>query len=369
MLRRLLPAGNGRLDYAAPQRQEVGQSAKGVEQQWHVLVFDSFERTARPTLAAEHEPNALTVFEQCKWRTIWSNGSAVKVFDGILVNIRQHLYRLETRTVSHTKDHYCKEGLVCCKYSLDTLEARPFLKGRRRVLWRPRSAKFTDFCNCQSFDEDDARAPKPSVHEKCSLTIRSICNDSISIDYVGEEYGMSNPTNEKSRNWQTFELTAAGLKKRALPKQLLAKAQQLHKAQALQNSLVAQYEMPQAAYILTPAQKGISVHFGLTVADDPGDSNLYCLSVDGVDMLPEHLTRARDTFVAQNPELIDWQNVEFYSVAPDHSAVVYIEDATLFWKNTTGFKRALGQISQLRGFQWIDTRMMPGSERYGLMAH
>lgn len=369
VLRRLLPAGGWAMPQLGAGVKAPLSESTAAAQQWHVLVYDSYESQPQPTLASEVDPEGISVFEKSKWRTVWSNGQGAKVFDGLLTNIGRHLYRLETRTIAHLKDHYCREGLICCKYSVDVLDAVPFGKGKRKQLWRPRSTKFTDFCNCQSYPENDRRAPQPTVSETCAISIRSIFNECISIDCVGDEYAIASLASERSRSWKTFQMAEKGLTRVGASKTVVAQAQQAYAARAAASALVDEYDDPDEDYLLMPNRGGIAIEFGCTLRDDPGDKNLYRIRLDDGEALPESLSRSRDLFMQENPDLIEWSETEFYSVAPDQSAVVYLEDGTLYWKNKAGFKRALGQVSTLRGFQWINTRRLSTSELYSLMAH
>jgi hypothetical protein len=75
-----------------------------------------------------------------------------------------------------------------------------------------------------------------------------------------------------------------------------------------------------------------------------------------------------DAFVAAHPTLVDWQHLEVFTIAPDGESVLYLQDQQLYWRTTRGKTVEFGPVSDLRGWQWVDSSRLNRNEHHWLAA-
>jgi hypothetical protein len=107
-------------------------------------------------------------------------------------------------------------------------------------------------------------------------------------------------------------------------------------------------------FILCPTNGGISYRFGVPYREQSARGTVDIVDVRGSSLLIARDEKNRDDFVKLHPKFLPWKKLNFYTVAPDQSAVVYSQRGQLFWKNLDSSMRLLGRIREVNGVQWVN---------------
>jgi hypothetical protein len=107
-------------------------------------------------------------------------------------------------------------------------------------------------------------------------------------------------------------------------------------------------------FILCPTNGGISYRFGVPYREQSARGTVDIVDVRGRSLLIARDEKNRDDFVKLHPKFLPWKKLNFYTVAPDQSAVVYSQRGQLFWKNLDSSMRLLGRIREVNGVQWVN---------------
>jgi hypothetical protein len=57
-------------------------------------------------------------------------------------------------------------------------------------------------------------------------------------------------------------------------------------------------------------------------------------------------------FRREHPKLVPWNNTQFWSVSPDKTAVVYVQNSKVYWQPLTGKARLIGTAKLACGVRW-----------------
>jgi hypothetical protein len=107
-------------------------------------------------------------------------------------------------------------------------------------------------------------------------------------------------------------------------------------------------------FILCPTNGGISYRFGMPYREQSARGTVDIVDVSGSSLLIARDEKNRGDFVKLHPKFLPWKKLNFYTVAPDQSAVVYSQSGHLFWKNIDSSVRFLGRIREVNGIQWVN---------------
>jgi len=354
-LRKLLSVGNTRAAHPVSARSR-----------WQVLAFD-MRTEQRTTEEGLLEPKAaqLSKFSRSEWRTIWSDGQETRSFDGLVSRVGGQLQHLQTQVVTKTKAHRCAEGNLCCRYRVDVLVGQSIHGGRPRFLWRSPESRQLDFCKCLALPEAEASTRKIDAEEASSFSIQSIVGDKISIDTLTDEYDIARGTPHGGRVWQTLKMTQKRWRNCHVSRRLIARADAAF-AQIAQRDEIAQDYDPtyfeSGGYLLIPHKGGVAVDFQCGYHFDPCDATLYRLRLEEPEEFDRDSTKTKSEFIRRNQNLLPWDEIDVFTVAPDGSSVLYALNSQLFWHRGMGETIALGSVRNFRGWQWIDSTTQSTAE-------
>lgn len=333
---------------------------------WMALVFEGEADAPKPYV----DPPGISRFTKTKWRTISSDGDHLRSYDGLIARLGHHLFKVRTQQITKTKAHLCAEGRIWARYREQYLEAEPIAGGRARPLWRAPDAKFFKFCDCE-FVESPLEQQVQS-EETSELSVQSIINDSISIDAVTDEFNIAATSPHGGRVWQTLKINGNSLKPQKIHHSILRLAD-LEFMRALKSDRVAiDYDRRYVdcqGFLVLPWRGGVVVEFQCGSRFDPFDRSSYPVRVEQPYGLGDSYSKMCHSFLKEHQSLIDWQKVDFYTVAPDRSVVVFAHGNDLYWKSvTTGEQIPLGTVKQIRGWQWVDKTRLYDKEIAALAA-
>lgn len=334
---------------------------------WTVLAFSAVEE--RLAVPFTQEPERICGFRKNDWQTIVCNGSDAQRFDGLVSYLGGRLYRLETSVVSKIKAHRCREGRFCCRYRMELLNAKPVSGGKTKCLWRSPESRFLDFCKCSLVPDTDQHVDS----EECSaFTIKSIVDDTISIDEMTDEFDIASARPHGGRAWKTLKLTNGGLKELRISRQIVQQADKTFAELCAHDTWAQDYDpsyFTNRGFLVMPGKEGLAVDFQCGYRPDPFDGSAYRFRLERPHGLSEPGERARINFKRRHPQLANWDEIDSYTVAPDQSAFVFVSKGHLFWGDVTGKQLTLGPIDKFGGWQWVRTEQLAEPDQRWLDQH
>lgn len=255
---------------------------------WQILVQDQLTAGSKDTPA--------------KWVTVWADGTSTKRMDGLVADLSGKMCTLKVAT---SKERGAtKTGKFPFVYEIDQLTAQPVAGGQAKVLLGDSALTSAKALMHEHLNECEGMKPLPFApdttesYEKSKVRILAVYSNSLAVDQASEsfKYGRPNPMSLSETACYKLDKDCATTGKKALP----------------------------AALAVGDASKFSKL--------PPGE--------------PEA------SFVAKNPKLVPWDKVQFYTVSPDKTAVVYAQNGMLFWQAATGKPKPLGSVKSVHGWQW-----------------
>jgi hypothetical protein len=325
---------------------------------WHVLVVDQVSPRTRDAGA--------------RWVTVWSDGNLSGRVEAPVVNLGGKLYTLKVTTTR--KREACSEGKFPFTYEIDQLVAEPLGGGEPVVLLGASGLNAAKDIMREHLSSCEGMKPLPFApdstesYEKFKIRLLSVYGDTLGVETVTESFAYGRPKAMVSNDWACYQLKGAELVK--LGKKVLPPGAVTEATSSFVKLPPAEREGYAPAdfshFALVPAGGGLAVEFGVPATQEQALGTVRVVRVVKPAGLADDYNKARQAFVASHPKLVAWDKVSFYTIAPDRQAVVYAADGKLFWQAVKGKPRLLGQVKEVRGWQWTDGRLLTAGQRKAL---
>src|SRR5262249_39887756 len=175
-------------------------------------------------------------------------------------------------------------------------------------------------------------------------------------------YAFGRPHPYGNSNWKIYKLSPDGLKPAALKFPSSVKAQIHAGYKRLFYDLPAEMDQD-CGQALSPAGGTAMVETFYA----PERANQGVVLVKLPQAIPPSYESTKNAFVSKNKSLIDWSKVKVFTVAPDQSAVVYVQGDVLYWRSATSdASRIIDKVGDVRGWQWVDSNGLTDAERQKL---
>ena len=293
-----------------------------------------------------------------KWSTTWSDGTNTRKFDGVIASMGGKLWALQVVTA---KDRgACKQGKYPFAYEVDQLVAQPSGGGESKVLFGDTALASAKAVMKDHLDACDGIKPLPGApdttesYERTKLNILSVYNNALGMEQVTESFAYGKPNPMALDDWASYRLDkdcADKVSKKFLPPDATAKANEKFAAlAAAERDPFSPADM--SHWVLVPSGGGMSVEFGVPSTTNPPKSIVRVVRVDGDSGAKDDYSTMRAAFVTAHPSLVEWSKVGFYTISPDQSVVVFTNGPDLYWQPVSGKPKVIGQVKNVRGWQW-----------------
>lgn len=327
---------------------------------WSVLVVDQLQAKTKDTPA--------------KWATFWSDGTNVRRFEAPVVTLGGKPYTLKLTNTA--KRETCSQGKYPFSLSVDQLVAEPLGGGASKPLFGQIPLQTAKDLMKEHLSSCEGMKPLPyspdstESYERARIRLVSIYADNLGLETVTESFAYGRPKPLVSNDWGTYQLRDDELikiGKKALPDGAVTEATtDFVKLAPADRDGYSPADL--AHYALVPAGGGVAVEFGVPATQEAAMGTVRTVRVVKSGGLKDEYSKTRQAFVAAHPKLIAWDKVSVYTVAPDQSSVVYAQDGKLYWQPASGKPKLLGQVKDVRGWQWQDGRQLSAAEKKALGA-
>lgn len=385
------------------------EPAKTSSPQWLILVHDMTSSYEQLDEARQY------------WQTIVANETVMTKHKGVLINLYGHPVKLnintKTRQYTYTKPAW--QNKYCFEYIADRLVAAPLSKAAPQVLMGQKYLNQIGQMKREYFAEGDAekgcnddinaeiaysldpelaktRKHQP-IDEKYDQTfstskiinILGIYQNWISLEINTNDSHPKAAHPRHERDWKTYKQNIAGkylmpFKAIQLPPAMVAQAVKTFNSaednSGYDNGKEPWPTKPSSArisawlgrnpqydhFVIKPAGGGVAVQFGLPNATQDARGTVYQVDSEPFALDPATTLRTK-IFIAKHPHLINWGQVDFYTIAPDNSAIVYCRQSKLYWQ-TPGIKpKFLGTLHCPSGYQWLNLSTLTPGEKAPLL--
>ncbi len=341
--------------------------------QWCVLVHDLLHDS-------EYED------DRTKWSTIISDGQTSKRFDGVIANLGNHLVYWQIKTVSKSGSR--DNGKFQFRYDIDQLYSTP-LGGGVGLLRYGKDLLSGAMENCKFYKSLDGSSDgESSDYEETGLiNIKSLYFNSISLEILQNRISSQAAHPGHDKDWYTFDtadgnfspidcvqLTPAILNQAKKefdddPNNEAYKPAPEEMHQFLRGKLPtwlrkAMFDPAEFDhFLLMPFRGGVSVDFGVPYREESARGSVNEITVERQDGMNNADDNIRLFFVKEHPHLIPWDKVDYYTISPDRTAVVYCQASHIWWQELEGQPKLIGSVTNLRGLQWQPTYLLNTRER------
>jgi len=336
---------------AAPAQAPAGGS-------WSVLVVDQLAARTKDAPA--------------KWATIWSDGANYRRFEAPVFSLGGKPYTL--KVTNTTKRETCSQGKYPFTLSVDQLVAEPLGGGTAKTLIGQTSLQAAKDLMKEHLSSCEGMKPYPyspdttESYERARIRVVSIYGDNLGLETVTESLAYGKPKALVSNEWATYQFKDEDLVKvgrKALPDGAVTEATSAFlKLAPAERDAYSPADM--SRYAFAPAGGGVAVEFGVPATQDAAMGTVRTVRVVKPNGLKDDYSKTRQAFVDTHPKLIAWDKASVYTVAPDQSSVVYAQDGKLYWQPVTGKAKLLGQVKDVRGWQWQNARQLSAAEKKAL---
>jgi len=336
-------------------------SAQSEKPHWLVVVLDR---------VSYKEPADLDEGGRTKWKTFLSDGVHSTRWDDPIVSSGTQLVRLKTRTVR--AEASCPQDKLHYSYEIDLLMSQPLSSGGARVLLGQQDLasskltmqmlkkrckqRFLGFSNASAAGEAD----RPSYHQ-CQVDLVSIYRDYLGLKLTYNSDFIDTPHPNHTVSWNSYLLRSDSLRpitRKQLPQRVLTQAANDF---AKENpDYVDGIDLD--CFLVKPSHGGASVEFGTPNLIGSG-GGVYSVAIRSPTGLSDRYDLDRLRFVREHPTLIAWSKSDFYTIAPDKSAVVFSQGKKLYWQKVSGKAQLIGTVKNIGGWQWCDANHLSETER------
>lgn len=313
---------------------------------WQVIVLDQVAPASKSSAA--------------KWASLWSDGKSIKRIDDFVLSANGRMWTLNISPMAGQCS--CKEGKFPFSYNVDQLIAVSLAEPKeRKVLMGDialESAKAVMRDHEASCDGIKALPGQPDTtesYERSKMRLLSSYNGQVGLELVTESSAYGRPVPMVSNDWAAYRLDKDPIGKvsnrKALPAYSMAEASnQFSKLPAAQRDPFAPGDF--GHFVFAPSGGGVAVEFGVPGVAEAQKNQARVVRVEVAAGLNNEYDKMRQAFKQSHGKLIPWEKASFYAVAPDQSAVVYAENGKLYWQAVSGKAKPIGQVKQVRGWQW-----------------
>jgi hypothetical protein len=316
--------------------------------------------------------SARTKDAPAKWATIWSDGNNSRRFEAPLFSLDGKPYTL--KVTNTTKREACSQGKYPFTMSVDQLVAEPLAGGAAKTLFGQIALQSAKDLMKEHLSSCEGMKPLPyspdstESYERARIRLVSIYGDNLGLETVTESFAYGRPKALVSNDWATYQFKDDDLVKvgkKVLPDGALTEATSAFvKLTPADRDGYSPADLSHYAFV--PAGGGVAVEFGVPATQEAAMGSVRTVRVVKPGGLKEDYSKTRQAFVAAHPKLIAWDKATVYTVAPDQSSVVYAQDGKLYWQPVAGKPKLLGQVKDVRGWQWQNARQLSAAEKKAL---
>jgi len=329
--------------------------AKAAGGSWQVLILDRLSASSKDSPA--------------RYATTWSSGSTSKRFDGAVAALGGHLVTLK---VNNVKEHgSCPLGKFPFSIDVDQLVAEPLGGGQAKVLFGQSALASAKDLMRDHLASCDGLKPLPFApdttesYERTKINLLSVYNNYLGVEIVAASLPYGKPSPMAVDNWGAYQLDKepiAPVSKKGLPAGAASEAtSKFLKLPASERDSYAPADVGQFVYV--PSAGGVAVEFGVPGTVEASRGTVKVVRVERPAGLGDEYSKMAGQFVAAHAKLLPWDKLSFYTVAPDRSAVVYGQDGKLYWQALSAKPKQIGQLKELRGWQWVAGGKLSQTER------
>jgi hypothetical protein len=320
----------------------AGGAQQGALASWQVVVED--EKTPAGKKGAD-------------WVTYLVDEKTKREIPGFLAFVGNGLYALNVN--GNEGNCSCKDGKYPFSYKVDELLARPVDSTQEKALLgdlaleSARAVMRDHQASCDGIKPLPGQPESTESYERSKMRLLSNYNGNLGLEVVTESFSYGKPTAMVSTDWGSYKLDKEPITregKKYLPDGAAAEASaKFTKLAAAEREGFSPADL--SHFVFAPNGGGMAIEFGVPGTTEATRKQTRLVRVERTNAAGDY-EKVRQSFVKEHPGLIAFNKTDFYTVAPDGSAVVYAQNGSLYWQGAAGKPKLIGKVVNVRGWQW-----------------
>ncbi len=262
-----------------------------------------------------------------KWRTLWTDGKSKKLTKGLVFALKEHLYTM-------------------IPVWANSNDSKPHAKITLTPIGGGKTLTILDHKVEDMNAGDPYNANLPTSE---SIEILSVCGDWFGAN-IHISDGMRKHDDVAFTTYRVVGSKAILAPELKLPEKIIDAANKQLSRLPAEDRENGEGTVSESRFVIVPHGTGIAAEFG-TYANPNSPSFLYaCVPITILKPFSSYISTPN--FVKTKFGL-DASKFDLLTVSPDKSAVAYIKRRLLYWKKGHEASVSLGQVGEVRGFQWL----------------